>query len=401
MHVIRFAIGIYLLCLCGVSTAAAGVIVVSAQLSEQGPHIVSSRAAPGRAPLQRPERRTAPQLRYAIEVLDGQGRVLASAPFSFMEWLQVPPLPGADPGPGPHVVRLKTPEASVVMNYPAGAAAVRIADASTSARSPVVAIANPDGVEPSPLAAPRTPAEEGKLHLLIIASGYSEAQLVSFTAKAGQIKTQLLTSTPPFSTRADDVSIHLYENTADLGCAPGCYNIDRLLCCDSSLVLSHAAASGELFDEIIVVHNTSTYCGGGHRDLGNYQYSSASTFCQVYDGVWTVDMATHEFGHSFGDLCDEYTYGSEGYSYNECVNCRASCGDWADISSACNLSCDARSDYYRPADSVMLALNLKTFNDVSVANSLEPRLEYFAGGGGQTPTANPTAARRLLLEETQ
>ena len=118
---------------------------------------------------------------------------------------------------------------------------------------------------------------------------------------------------------------------------PGCSGIDRLMCCDSSKVMAAAEDSGSLYDEIIVIDNTATYSGGGARDLGSaaYKTNSYSSFCQVYDGQYTVPMALHEFGHSFGDLCDEYSYGSEGYSYYPCVNCRATCSDWSSYSSIC------------------------------------------------------------------
>jgi hypothetical protein len=162
----------------------------------------------------------------------------------------------------------------------------------------------------------------------------------------------------PFASRSSDVIISIYENTANLGCYTGCYAIDSLMCCDSQKVLAAAAASGQLYDEVVIIHNTATYSGGGYRDYGLYETDSTYSYCQVYNGPYTAPMILHEFGHSFGNLCDEYSYDSEGYSYYDCANCRASCSDWAKVSSGYQLSCDARSYYYRPEDSIMLSLTI-------------------------------------------
>ncbi len=163
--------------------------------------------------------------------------------------------------------------------------------------------------------------------------------------------------------------MNIYPDTQDLGCSPGCAGIARLMCCDSNKVITAAENSGYFYDEIIVIDNTATYSGGGMRDSGTtaYKTESYSSFCQVYDGSYTVPMALHEFGHSFGDLCDEYSYGSEGYTYSPCVNCRASCSDWAAYSGICTLGCDARSDFFRPERSIMLDLSSPTiYNQVSI-----------------------------------
>ena len=160
--------------------------------------------------------------------------------------------------------------------------------------------------------------------------------------------------------------------------------------------MAAAEDSGSLYDEIIVIDNTATYSGGGARDLGSaaYKTNSYSSYCQVYDGQYTVPMALHEFGHSFGDLCDEYSYGSEGYSYYPCVNCRATCSDWSSLSGTCTVGCDAKSTYFRPERSIMLDLSSPTiYNQPSILadyspDGLEKRLEFFVG----VPPAAPTAA---------
>ncbi len=207
--------------------------------------------------------------------------------------------------------------------------------------------------------------------------------MANFVSRCGGVSNAIL-NTEPFSSRASEISIECYENTADLGCYTGCYNIDRLMCCNSNSVISAAASSGSYYDEIIVIDNTTTYAGGGYRENGDaYTTNSYNTYCAVYDGDWTSRMALHEFGHSFGNLCDEYSYTTEGYSYSACVNCRSTCNDYLPYTNVCQLGCDARpSTYYRPEESVMLGLIYSTFNSVSInatyfPDGLEERLEYF------------------------
>ena len=175
-----------------------------------------------------------------------------------------------------------------------------------------------------------TPSQPGMFNVVIIASGYNSSNMTNFQSKAESRKDTLL-NTEPFKTYVSKINVNIYSNSEDLGCYTGCDNIDRLMCCNWSSVVSAAAASGYYYDEIIVIHNTSVYAGGGFREsLDAYKLNSYNTYCAVYDGYYSDVMALHEFGHSFGNLCDEYSYGSEGYSYYDCVNCRSTCNDWSD-----------------------------------------------------------------------
>ena len=207
--------------------------------------------------------------------------------------------------------------------------------------------------------------------------------MTNFQTRANSLK-QTVQNTEPFKSYASKININIYGNTAALGCYTGCYNIDRLMCCDDSAVISAAVSSSYYYDEIIVIHNTATYAGGGYRDVNTYKTNSYSTYCMMYDGDYTTPMGLHEFGHSFGDLCDEYTYTSEGYSYYDCVNCRANCSDWSLYSSSCQLGCDAMQTYYRPENSVMVSYDSPTYNNPSIKalyspDGLEKRIQYFIG----------------------
>ena len=92
---------------------------------------------------------------------------------------------------------------------------------------------------------PFPPANPGSFNVLILASGYSPSTISSFNTKANLVKQQIL-NTEPFISFGSAVSVNIYPNNQDLGCAPGCAGIDRLMCCDSSLVMAAAEDSGSL-----------------------------------------------------------------------------------------------------------------------------------------------------------
>lgn len=341
-----------------------------------------------------PKKKTVQRTPYELQVLNSEEIVIYSQGFDFIRHLEVPlPEPGSEKQEGPSRVELEEPEAVLVIPYLPEGKTVRVkGPEGTSPTLPIPAApaSSPsDSSEPSP-----PPAKEGNLYILLLASGYSD--MSDFQTKAQEVR-DFLFSKEPFASQRSAVTISIYENTADLGCNTGCYDIDRLICCDSQKVISAAVASGQMYDEIVIIHNTETYSGGGYRDYGLYKTDSTYSYCQVYNGPYTTAMVLHEFGHSFGDLCDEYSYGSEEYDYYDCVNCRASCSDWADVSLGCQLSCDARSDYYRPEDSIMSDLTIPYYNQPSIYKSLVPKLNYFAPPSPATKRSTPMSIFQLLL----
>jgi hypothetical protein len=232
----------------------------------------------------------------------------------------------------------------------------------------------------------RSTANADKLHVLILSNGYSAGGLSSFYAAADAIKSFLL-SLEPFS-GSTAIEVNAYPNMADLGCYHNCGGTDRLICCNGTSVVAAAASSGFLYDEIIVVHNSTVYGGGGYTDGGNYRTNSYTSFAVTYGGdassrSTVKAVAVHEFGHSFGNLCDEYSYG--GTPGNPvCVNCRPTCGDWSAWDSGCLQSCSSRTDYYRPTNSIMNVLSAGVFNQASIKadffpDGLAKRLAFFTG----------------------
>jgi len=333
----------------------------------------------------------------AIEILDQNDTVLYSKKFGYQNLLTVPmKMPGQAQDQVPPLISI-TPETTVVLPYIDGGRKIRIVDEYGQAGDVIVLeetqITDQVTETLDQLTAP-PPADPGTFNVLIVASGYSAASISSFNTKASLVKQQLLNAVP-FNSYSPAMAVNIYPDTLDLGCYAGCSGIARLMCCDSSKVMSAAEDSGSLYDEIIVIANIATYAGGGYRDGGTtaYKTNSYSSYCQVYDGSYTVPMALHEFGHSFGDLCDEYSYGSEGYSYYPCVNCRASCSDWSAYSGTCTQGCDARSDFFRPERSIMLDLSSPTiFNQASIKadyspDGLEKRLDFFMPASPALPVA--------------
>ena len=330
-----------------------------------------------------------------LVILDKQGTILHKEPLVYPVLITIPPpMPGMEPDSIPAAIPVDSPKTTLVIPYYPDAYSLSIREGDTEVFHDLNMISTAhvqfnqqkSTISPPPAS---TPSEPGFLNILIIASGYNNENMWNFEAKAAEVKNIFL-SQNPFASRPSKTRINAYNNMANLGCYNGCNNINRLLCCDSSKVMSSAASSGFPYDEIIIIHNTNTYSGGGTRESGDaYKNNSAITYCEVYDGYFTAVMALHEFGHSFGNLCDEYSYGSEGYTYQECVNCRASCKDWSDVSAACQSGCDAAPSFFRPEDSIMLTLNLPSFNQPTLKatyspDGLEKRFDFFTSTSGSS-----------------
>lgn len=85
-----------------------------------------------------------------------------------------------------------------------------------------------------------------------------------------------------------------------------CGGTERLLCVNTSKAAA-AAANAPQWDQIVAVANSSKYGGAG------YPANEISTFSGF--NVQSLEVALHEFGHSFGDLADEYDYGAGSSTY--------------------------------------------------------------------------------------
>lgn len=68
----------------------------------------------------------------------------------------------------------------------------------------------------------------------------------------------------------------------------------------------HDVLAGIPYEHIIILVNTDHYGGGGIYNSYNLSYAH---------GEWYRPVVVHEFGHSFGGLGDEYTYGNDDPMY--------------------------------------------------------------------------------------
>jgi hypothetical protein len=385
--------------------AASEVLIVSIRiLSPADPAdrfaIIDAVVQPGAAPRPQPAeaddlalQASSPELR----VLDADGAVLYRQLFTWSRVLTVPPaIPGTANDATPNVVVLDEPEVTIVVPALPGAARLEIfvPGALTPAAAREVRRGPPLARAEALTRMAADPATPGTFNVLLLASGFSEERIGLFPAVASAVQSHLL-NTEPFKSQAARVAVHGARALSPLGCAPWCSGVERLMCCSGLAVVSAAQSSGLPFDEIVVVHDTQIYAGSGARDVGGYRTNSYSTFTTAYHGFWTKEMVLHEFGHSFGDLCDEYTYSNEPHRYFPCANCRSSCADFAPFGPQCQASCDAAPSFFRPEDSVMLELRVPTFNNASIAmaspvHGLATRLQYFTGSTSLTVPGAPT-----------
>ncbi len=153
------------------------------------------------------------------------------------------------------------------------------------------------------------------LDIAFIAEGYTRGEMGKFRADVKRMADYLFAE-PPFDKYLDRINLWaveapsqesgtdvpgegIYVNTA-LNASYYTFDVDRYLTTqDMRMVNNYAAAAPH--DQIIVLINSPRYGGGGL-----YNYYSAVTS----DHQFTPQVLTHEFGHGFAGLADEY-YASE------------------------------------------------------------------------------------------
>ncbi len=153
------------------------------------------------------------------------------------------------------------------------------------------------------------------LDIAFIAEGYTQSEMEKFRSDVKRMG-EIILAEAPFDKYADRINIWaveapsqesgtdvpgegIYVNTA-LSSSYYTFDVDRYLTTqDIRRVNDYAAAAPH--DQIIVLINSTRYGGGGV-----YNYYSAVTS----DHKFTPQVLTHEFGHGFAGLADEY-YSSE------------------------------------------------------------------------------------------
>ena len=168
------------------------------------------------------------------------------------------------------------------------------------------------------------PAE--KVDLVFIAEGYTAAEQEKFVADAQRFSDALF-KTAPFDQRGQDFNVWavgleseesgtdvsgkgVFKNTA-LNSGYYTFGVDRYLTTPDMKSIRDAVWNVPC-DAIFVLINADTYGGGGM-----YNFYA----CGTADNPRTLGVFTHEFGHSFGGLADEYFSSEVAYEDFYNMNC--------------------------------------------------------------------------------
>ena len=150
-----------------------------------------------------------------------------------------------------------------------------------------------------------------KVDLVFIAEGYTAAEQEKFIADAKRF-TDALFNTPPFDTRRNDFNVWavvlaseesgtdisgkgIFKNTA-LNSGYYTFGVDRYLTTPDMKSIRDAVWNVPC-DAVFLLINAETYGGGGM-----YNFYA----CGTADHPKTPVVFTHEFGHSFAGMADEY-----------------------------------------------------------------------------------------------
>ncbi len=153
-----------------------------------------------------------------------------------------------------------------------------------------------------------------RIDLVFVGDGYTAAQLGTYASDVNAVWPVFLAE-PPLASYASYFNIHrvdvtslesgvdhdpsqgiLRQTAMDMGY--WCSGIQRLLCINVSKANAQANfAPGK--DSILALANSGTYGGAGYSDLGTVAGHNGAA----------IEIALHEFGHSFASLADEYDYG--------------------------------------------------------------------------------------------
>ena len=248
------------------------VMIVDVKLRKNVPVIRKITIMPGHYNEQRQKLSSIGQnTKTRLSIADSSQKTIFETEFDYPRAITIPPAPQGlyDPST-PAVIFLEEPEVSLVIPHFREAFYIEISTLGEFTPNTIEQIENPtisykSTTDLSFVTPESISAETGKFHVLIMASGYNSSNMSSFTNRANGIKNFLL-SKGPFLSHVSDINVHIYSNISDLGCYTGCYNIERLICCDQSKVISAAAASGYLLYDLLIIHNTNTYIEGGYTD---------------------------------------------------------------------------------------------------------------------------------------
>ncbi|MBN2094659.1 MAG: hypothetical protein JW727_01295 [Candidatus Aenigmarchaeota archaeon] len=206
-----------------------------------------------------------------------------------------------------------------------------------------------------------TGPSSSNLNVVFVGHGYVD--LSKFRSDV-QNHTESLLSYSPFKENVNKINVYMVNLSGDLGCYYNCAGIARLICCDVPKTKTFAMRCPS--DQIIVLFDSETYGGGGYITEGISVVARSET-----------KAAVHEFGHAFGKLYDEYSYGQPTSMPEEAPNCdeSPSCTDWEGQGMDCIREC-SYTNWYRPSDSCIMKDLGYGFCSVCLAQ-IESQLDYY------------------------
>lgn len=158
------------------------------------------------------------------------------------------------------------------------------------------------------------------IHLAYVAEGYTSDEMEQFLTDCREAM-EALFEHEPFRTMRQRFNVIAVESpSTDSGTSIPHLGIWKRTALDShfdtfymnrylttlQLKRLHDVLSGTPYEHIIILVNTQEYGGGGIYNSYNLSYTRGNMFHPV---------VVHEFGHSFGGLGDEYTYGDDDPMY--------------------------------------------------------------------------------------
>jgi hypothetical protein len=153
-----------------------------------------------------------------------------------------------------------------------------------------------------------------RVDLTFVGDGYTAAELGVYASDVDSIWPVFLAE-PPLAEYATLFNVHRVDVTSPesgvdndpsqgilrstaLDMGYWCSGIQRLLCVNVSKANAQAnSAPGK--DSVLALANSGTYGGAGYTNLGTVAGHNGAA----------IEIALHEFGHSFASLADEYDYG--------------------------------------------------------------------------------------------
>jgi len=168
----------------------------------------------------------------------------------------------------------------------------------------------------------RSGSSENRIDIVVVGDGYTQSELANYRIHVNNILSGYFAQEPLASyinffnvhrvdvisneSGVDEPDNNIYRDTA-LDMTYNCGGTARLLCVNTAKAWDAASVAPDA-DQILALANSTRYGGAGYSDLAT----------MAGDNYWSVELALHEFGHSFGKLADEYDYGgSETYTGSE------------------------------------------------------------------------------------